>query len=376
MTKFDQKSYSRAIDLRSRIEADPILSALEFEVIPVEVDGKTKKTARFTTHTTEAAIAVRKAGFTAVPAKQPQKVEAPKPKTIAEKAMLASLTVKGWSGRKTDNEAAAFTAMHYQANAEWTRFSKALVNKGVLKAIKKAEAAARATHKELTLPWNENGQRILPAAAFHDYQSKMGAHRDEHEAAVDKLLNDYSDLKEEARSELGGLFNDDDYPSSEELLAKYEFATELTALDVTGDFRVKMSDEEMQRLQADIQSRTEQRLSAAMTDVYSRLHDVVSHMAERLKAYNPAADGKDADGNDIKRVENPFRESTLNNVRDIVDLMPKLNLTNDPALNELAASVRKTLLEADAKTLRTDDDKRAEVAAQADAIVNAMSGMM
>lgn len=366
------KTYARAIDARSFIEARADLACLSYEIKMIDIEGKRRLMPVFFVAESQRAT-VEHYGFkaeTLTPQKETDDMtKAPAPKTMAEKAMLADLTIKGWSGRATDSEAAAFTAQHYQANAEWTKFTKRLVRADALKAIKKAEAAARATHKELTLPWNENGQRILPAQAFQDYMQKMGAHSDDHEAAVDEFIAAYDGLIDEARRELGGLFNADDYPTAAELQSKFVFDTELTALDTTGDFRVQMSEAEMEQLQAQIAKRTEARLAGAMTDVYQRLHEVVAHMADRLKAYKPKT------GDDDK-VQNPFRDATLNNVRDIVDLMPKLNITNDPELDALAAEVRQNLLDADAKTLRTDDAKRAEVAQKADEIANAMAGMM
>lgn len=391
-----KKMFSRAIDLRANIAANPDLAGLEFEVQRTfDDEGKDKRTAKFTVTTQEEADAVAKAGYRAVMAdgsafsaaprtkeprvtkpKNPNGRVAPKAKSMAEKAMLANLTIKGWSGRASDKSVAEYAAQGHQANAAWISVTKALVNKTALKAIRAAEAAARATHKELTLPWHEGGARILPAAAFHDYQKKMGEHRDTHTAAVDALIAEYDDLVEEARKELGGAYDTENYPDAAQLQAKFEFDTELTTLDVTGDFRVAMSDAEMQRLQDQIQKRTEDRLSAAMTDVYRRLHDVVAHMADRLRAYNPDGEKTDADGNTVKRIENPFRDATLNNVKDIVDLMPKLNITGDPELDALAREVRQNLLEADAKTLRNDAQKREDVANKADAIVDAMGALM
>lgn len=367
----NSKTYARAIDARAFIEARNDLALIPHEVRPVDIDGKRRHAPEFTVTTQAQADAVAQHNFAYVWAAKTEgddDMKEPAPKTIGEKAMLADLTIKGWSGRAQDDAAAAFTAQHYQANAEWTKFSKRLVNKEAMKAVKKAEAAARAKHKELTLPWHENGQRILPAGAFHDYQIAMGGFRDDHEAAVDAFLAEFAKLKEEARKELGGLYSESDYPTEAELQAKFLFDTELTSLDTTGDFRVSMSDAEMKSLQAQITKRTEARLGAAMADVYQRLHQVVSHMADRLKAYKPKVD----DG----KVENPFRDATLNNVRDIVDLMPKLNVTGDPELDKLAAEVRQNLLEADAATLRGDDSKRAAVAKKAEEIANAMAGMM
>lgn len=372
------KTYARAIDARAYIEARPTLSALTYDIQPVTVDGKRRYQPTFVVEGPAQRAAVEEHGFAAVDSateitmddkEAPAMPKAPKPKTLGERAMLASLTITGWAGRATDKAAAEFTAQHYQANADWTRFTKRLIRSEALKAIKAAEAAARATHKRLTLPWSEKDQRILPGPALQEYMADMGKHRDDRDAAVDTLIGEYEALKAEARRELGGLYNEDDYPSSADLQAKFTFDTELTALDTTGDFRVAMGDEERAKLQQQITERTEARLSLAMSDVYRRLHEVVAHMAERLHAYKPKTSDDD-------RVENPFREATLMNVRDIVDLLPKLNITNDPALDKLAADVRARLLAVDAKELRTDEAKRAEVAAAADDIAAAMAGMM
>ena len=367
------KTYARTIDARSYIEAREELAVLSYHIEGVDIDGKRRFKPIFYVAASQVAT-VEKHGFeartindTATPEQKAEPM--PEAKTLSQKAMLAELTIKGWSGRAQDNEAAAHTAQAYQANVEWMKFTKRLVNKEALKAVKKAENEARKTHKELTLPWNENGQRILPAQAYQDYMTRMAAHRDAHEAAVDAFLAEFDALVEEARKELGGLFNPADYPEAGDLLDKFLFDTELNALDVTGDFRVKMADSEMKALQEQIARRTEARLAGAMHDVYERLHDVVSHMAERLRAYKPKQ-GEDG------KIENPFRDATLNNVRDIVDLLPKLNLTNDPALTALAQEVKQTLLAADAKELRNDDAKRADVAAQAEKIAGAMAGLM
>lgn len=370
------KTYSRKIDLRAFIEARPELAAIPHSVEPrgTTASGKDKFTAVFTVTNVKDAQIVKDAGFRhVVPAKEgsepvTKSKPAPKAKSMSEKAMLADLTIKGWSARATDKEANEFAATNYQANAKWTKFTKRLLSTDATKAIRKAEAEARAKHKELTLPWSESGQRILPAKAFADYQKDMGEILDRWTEAVDQLVAVYDDLREEARAELGGLFDEGDYPSSAELQGKYVFDMELTALDVKGDFRVQMSDAEMKRLQDQITARTEARMATAMTDVYKRLHDVVSHMAERLKAYKPKT--KDAG------VENPFRDATLNNVRDIVDLLPKLNIANDPALDELAQEVTQNLLAADAKELRSDSTQRESVAQEAERIVGVMAGMM
>lgn len=367
-TKITRKTYSRAIDLRSHINADALLSTLRFDVIHVTEGDKRKSTARFYTDDFDTQRELRRRGFSFVPADydanaktEAEMVEQP----LSEKAMLADLLIKGWSGRAFDKTATDFTLSQHQAQDGMGRFTKSLVLKDVLKRIRKSENEARETHRTLTLPWAEKGVRILPATAFHDYQSQMSAHKVDWQAAVAEVVSSYEKHIEDARAALGGLFDANDYPDREDFASRFAFETDLEPLDATGDFRMKLSDAEVKKLQDKVAAKTEARLAVAMTDVYGRLHGVVAHMAERLAAYNPDAPK-----------EAPFRDATLSNVQEIVDLLPKLNLTNDPALDALAGDVSAKLLAMDAKTLRSDDAARANVADAAQKIADTMAGFM
>lgn len=387
------KTYSRTIDLRAAIDANADLAGCDYDAIRVDVDGKKKSTAIFYTSTPATAAAATAAGFAVEPAREteaPAATDEAKAKTLGEKAMLAQLRIKGWSGRKFDDEATNYTLQAHQASEGMGRFSKLLVTKDVLKPIKKAENAARKVHKELTLPWNENGQRILPAKAFDKYQSEMRAIKLEWEAAVAHLISEFDAHVEQSRLLLGGLFKQEDYPTSDELAALYEFDPEVSQLP-TNDFRVQMSDAEAQRIADDVQRRNEARLAGAMGDVYHRLHGVVSHMAERLRAYKVEevqAPAKDRKGNAIMNDDgtpkmeakvkrsNPLHESIMTNTQELCDLLPMLNLTNDPELDEMVDAVREKLLAVDHATLRDDAAARDAIATQAEQIASAMAGMM
>jgi hypothetical protein len=59
----------------------------------------------------------------------------------------------------------------------------------------------------------------------------------------------------------------------------------------------------------------------------------------------------------------------------LVDVLPKLNVTNDPELERLAEQVRSSLL-VDPKELRKSETVRAETAKAAAAIAQHMAGYM
>ena len=57
-----------------------------------------------------------------------------------------------------------------------------------------------------------------------------------------------------------------------------------------------------------------------------RLYEAVQHLADRLTAYKVTGEG----------VEHPFRDTVVTNLVKLVDVLPKLNITNDPELERLA----------------------------------------
>jgi len=74
-------------------------------------------------------------------------------------------------------------------------------------------------------------------------------------------------------------------------------------------------------------------------------------------------------------VEHPFRDSVVINLVKLVDVLPKLNVTGDPELEQLAAQVRASLL-VDPQELRKSEGVRTETARNASAIASRMSAYM
>jgi hypothetical protein len=91
-------------------------------------------------------------------------------------------------------------------------------------------------------------------------------------------------------------------------------------------------------------------LPSAMRDVWARIGDDVGHMADKLASYSVTSEGKVTTG--------IFRDSMVENVRDLVERLPALNLTNDRKLNELYIKMRDRLCAYDAESLRLDGTLR------------------
>jgi len=156
------------------------------------------------------------------------------------------------------------------------------------------------------------------------------------------------------RVRLGGLFRPGDYPAPDELRSKFSFQTKVIPLPDAGDFRVALGDEEKERIKRQITVAVEASLQVASRELWQRLYEAVSHLAERLQAYKVTEEG----------VEHPFRDSVVHNLVKLMDVLPKLNVTPDPELERLAAEVRASLL-VDPQELRKSESVRNQTAQRA-----------
>ena len=190
--------------------------------------------------------------------------------SLCSRAMLCSLSISMWSARKHDREASEEIAQRHGAQPDAGRYHKVLLPKAALAEVQKIVSEARQDHYFMTLPWDDNGYRVLPAAAYMDHTERMRQLSNQFTPAIDARRNapksrpislgkrtrarflaalgmtrlgtqQFGQLGEEARVRLGGLFRSEDYPAPEELPSKFSFETKVMPLPDAGDFRVSLT---------------------------------------------------------------------------------------------------------------------------------------
>lgn len=276
---------------------------------------------------------------------------------LTTKAMLVKLSISQWTARKHDKQADHAVESAF-ATKDAGRFNKVLIAREAVKAVEKTASAARTWHYDNTLPWTDEGYRILPAANWATYSEKVRELRADFERAVETFTSAYPDLVTEARIRLNGLFQEADYPASTEVRRKFAFSADILPLPIGGDFRVNLNNDDVARLQADITARTKDALEEAHADLYRRLANVISHMADKLT--------------DPKAI---FRDSLVENVRELVELLPRLDLKGDAQLDALRRQAEEKLCRLNPDVLRNNKPLREETAKSAKAILDVMSGL-
>ena len=172
---------------------------------------------------------------------------------------------------------------------------------------------------------------------------------------VENFIKAYPALKDEAQHRLNNMFNEEDYPDLGTLRTKYSFSTQVSRVPVADDFRVNLNDDEIESIKASIEKQVQESTKSAMHDLWTRLFGVVQHMAERLS-----------------KEDNKFKNSLVNNINELCDLLPKLNITNNPELTKSVQEIESKLTAYDPQTLREDKTARNETAVEAQKILNKM----
>ena len=277
---------------------------------------------------------------------------------LNDRALLVQLNVSQWTARKYDKKATKEVADAHGTTTAAGRYNKALLPMNeLLDNIHKKTSYIRTKYYDNTLPWGIDGTMMLPTANYLSFMSDFRKEKGEWEYLVGLFVDGYDQLQLDAHRILGSLYDSADYPKASEIISKFKMDMAVFPVP-SSDFRVSIGSEELSRIQQDVERRVKDAEQLALKDVWTRLYDRVKHMAEKLA--------------DPKAI---FRDSMLENTREICALLPRLNFTDDPDLERMRQDVEASLLK-HPDALRNDPDLRRDTAAEAKAIMDKMSVFM
>ena len=287
---------------------------------------------------------------------------------IQNAAVLVDLNIRAWTGRKLDKKVSGEIDAAKGTKTKAGNYNKHLLaGTDKLEEVQKIVSAVRTWHYEQTLPWSDSGSRLLPMQNFFDYKQTLGLFEQRFNEAVKELLVEYPKLVSAAAFQLGALFNRTDYPEVEQLDSKFGFNYVFMPVPTAGDFRIATTDKALQELQDQANSHVNQRVADAMGDVWGRLHDCLSHMSDKLTDLAQPRVLKD--GTEV--YTQLFRDSLVNNAVDLCSLLTKLNVMDDPKLEQARCKLEQAITGVTAEGLRADDGVREQVKAEVDAILKA-----
>tara|TARA_R110000751_G_scaffold73165_2_gene148095 strand:- start:3784 stop:4665 length:882 start_codon:yes stop_codon:yes gene_type:complete len=285
---------------------------------------------------------------------------------IQNQAVLVAVKITKWSNAKTDKSITEEVTSSKNADSDMIRVRKNLIKSAVVKAM--SQIAGRIRNNligKLCVPWAA-GEYLLNVDLLDQFEREWEKHEDRWNANLKELGNEYDNAVSKARTILGDAFDESDYPSRDEILAKYSLSKKIRNLPSGDDLRVSLPQAKLDRMKADIENDVTSSLEGAMQSVHERVAETLAHLIEKLTDFGVDAKTGKATG--------VFRDSTVTNLTDLASILPSLNLTGDPKLTEASNSLLTQLRDLDPEKIRNSESHRKDVVSKARDVADKLSG--
>lgn len=276
---------------------------------------------------------------------------------INASAVLVELNISVWPAAKIDREVTDQINSQAGAVRDATQTKKNLfAGTSLRKNIERFAAKVRLYHNQHTLPWADKGERLLPTKLFMDYKQTINKYETEFNDLCNQFFDNYADLVQEAQANLNKLFDPNDYPPLDEVKLKFGFRRTVKPVPASGDFRLDVPAEDMDELRSEFEKQQQEKLAEAVREPWVRLHAQLVSISEKMT---------DADDDTKKR----YHDSFISNPLELCALLTKLNITNDPRLEEARRQLEITMMGANLESLKEDSEARSELKSKVDAIL-------
>lgn len=227
-------------------------------------------------------------------------------------AVLVKFTKRGSALTVKDLQASATVDKEYQSKHAGKFLKKLMDDSQKFKAVQSKMNEAYLWHRNITLPFLDNGMRMLNVEKLEDYMQAVSKYKSEIQRLLLDLKPEWDQEIAKDMQRLGGLANPKDYPTWQEIEYKYEIDVKVLPVPEASDFRFEVDQEIVNELdnlkkQAKIDGRKE---------VFGRVEKFVSNAIENCSKEKPR-----------------IHETMLGNMADLADIMKYLNVHSDPEMD-------------------------------------------
>ena len=277
--------------------------------------------------------------------------------SISSSALLVELNISVWPASKLDREVTDKVNTDASAVKGASQTKKNLfAGTSLRKDISDFAARVRLYHNKHTLPWADKGERMLPTALFMDYKQTINGFEQTFNMMCQNFFIEYPRLVVEAPTNLGSMYKAEDYPDLTDVKLKFGFRRAVKPVPEAGDFRLDIPAYDLEEMRGEFLKQQDNKLAEAMREPWYRLHEMLVGISEKLT---------DAEGETKKR----YHDTLISNPIELCSLLTKLNVTNDPKLEEARRQLELTMLGADIEDLKGHAPARSELKSKVDEIL-------
>ena len=278
--------------------------------------------------------------------------------SISSSALLVELNISVWPASKLDREITDKVNSDASAVRGASQTKKNLfAGTSLRKDISDFAARVRLYHNKHTLPWADKGERMLPTALFMDYKQTINGFEQTFNMMCQNFFIEYPRLVVEAPIALKGLYKAEDYPELTDVKLKFGFRRAVKPVPEAGDFRLDIPAHDLDEMREEFLKQQDNKLAEAMREPWDRLHEMLESISKKLT---------DVDGDDSKK---RYHDTLISNPIELCSLLTKLNVTNDPKLEEARRQLEMTMLGADIEDIKEHAPARIELKSKVDEIL-------
>lgn len=282
---------------------------------------------------------------------------------IHERAMLSNLTIRMWGGERTDREASREITIMKRSEAGSARLVKSLVPESYIKPLKNRAEKIRYIWRSASLPWTNDGQRIISTDGFFPLQEKMAPAIEAFTNAAQEFAHkQYPVIVAGAAQRLGDLFNPGDYPDPDEIEGRYGASLTFTPVPAADDWRIKLDEAHVQYLTLQVESNLGEGIEKAMRHLVDRAIEQVERLHDRI-------DALDKGGGDRKA---QLKGAVLDGISRIASELPLMNITGDARVDRVAREIKEKLARYDVKVIRENPAVRSELKSSSASILDTL----
>ncbi len=291
---------------------------------------------------------------------------------LREVAMIGEIRASALGLTRTDKNASRKSEADHQAR---NGAAKVIVSRlagadDLHKEICALQAEARDNLHGYSTAWgNSAGRRLLPNANFEPWIRAQARIAKTFEEKVAEIKERAPDLVAQAKANLGAF--DIEPPTVEEIGSAYSLHYSLEPIPDGTQFQGSPAVEEW--LKKQFERNVAVAYAEAQSDALQRLATPLGNLVERLANYDGRLD-KIANKEDPGR-HGYFRDSLIENVKQIGSVFQSFNLLGDPKMASIAAQLD-LFMRTDAKGLRQDANLRHELSKRAKNILSDLDDML
>jgi hypothetical protein len=269
---------------------------------------------------------------------------------LNQKAIIIHLSMSQWYGYAKDRTVTNEVSTIKHASSNVGNWSTYLVPKSSLLPVRQGFLELERTFKKWTLPWTDGAYRILASKSLFKFREDIHKAGKKVITAYENFIKEYPKIiaSPENKKRLGDLAHSIQFPTIDELRNRFGYRLEYLPVPDKNDFRADVNEEEVEMIKNEIEQTVNNTYSAAMSDIWNRLNNMVGKVVDTLK--------------DDDKV---FRDSLITNIKDFCDFIPNINLIGDERLEEMRRETVTKLALLQPSNLRNDKQERKQAVKKA-----------